>query len=151
MSVNIENLRAIAQHMRKIAADAERTRGFHLATWISGEDSNSPRKAQSDRPECGTAACAIGFCALDGVIPGLTMASVAGDRVVMPKYERPGEETLYGWEAVEAVTGIDYEVEVETGFNVDDLFSACAYDFEDVNNPLRVAERIEGFLANVSP
>lgn len=126
-----------AKLLNSVADDSRRKMGFEMTVWYAHRTlyaySYMTSLVNSDRPKCGTSACAAGFCALN---PAFNALGLTLDR----RLKAPSYRGLAGFDSLAAFFGINTAA-------TDWFFEARSYIEAERNSPRVVADRITQFLA----
>jgi hypothetical protein len=134
-------LEQVIRVLQAVEADAKLCKHFDLATWAITSTGIRTRSGLPDVPDpmhqCGTTACAIGFCGLDGWFNsmGFTLNKKEG----IPEYKARNMFEQTGWTAVEHFFDL-------SAFQAEYLFSSGYYSRQHDVTPAVVANRIRDFI-----
>lgn len=129
--------RRMVKMLHEIAENRRRKRGFSLLSW---ESQSLVARRSSDRPACGTAACAAGFAMRDPILrkEGLRPEKISRSTGYIPCFKRSA-----GLSAMSAFLGIP-----ETQSHV--FFCPVYYCDADRSNPLAVANRMQEWYTSAT-
>ena len=147
--MNTERLTRMSAFVRALPPE-----NFDLTSWAKRTTTNPGFFAAllGTKPSCGTTLCACGAAADAGIFPGFSFRfSIANvqkrGRTKVEEstlaWRRPGQRTLYNWEAVQALFDITTEQAAQ-------LFHPDSYAIVEAT-PTIVADRIDALLATAAP